>query len=283
VALIQREPAFEPEPLKEGDVQVEGIDFSLLTGHACAVASCLAYEDPDREGDDVNPEFEARAKRFGLGSVKPLRRKEHYAAVFETDHDAIVSFRGTVGRRAWRTNFDILLESTDWGKVHRGFYQALDRFWEELSPLARAKREAGKRLWLTGHSMGGALAMLAAARLHIDGGLDCDGIYTFGQPPVGVRGFGEKFEEKFGQRYHRFVNHVDGVVDIPLRRIRHFSDPWVFDADGNLEEAPGFLAQIRMQWRAQQRFGGLVALDAHARELYANNLDAKARSARPAR
>ena len=89
----------------------------------------------------------------------------------------VVSFRGTAGPR------DVITDSMAWrsrwgpgGKVHAGFSRALGKIWPRLV-LSLGERDA--RLLYTGHSLGGALATLAATLV------PPDALYTFGSPRVG--------------------------------------------------------------------------------------------------
>ncbi|MCK7478059.1 MAG: lipase family protein [Candidatus Moduliflexus flocculans] len=72
---------------------------------------------------------------------------------------------------------------TDWtngSKVHRGFKSALEEVWDDLFPYLKALQGRGCRIWMTGHSLGAALATLAADRYG-----EVQGVYTFGSPRVG--------------------------------------------------------------------------------------------------
>ncbi|WP_431912627.1 lipase family protein [Nonomuraea jabiensis] len=67
--------------------------------------------------------------------------------------------------------------------IHSGFYRALDVVHPAMLDTLENWRADGQSLWFTGHSLGGALAMLAAARTYFeDPSLLADGVYTFGQP-----------------------------------------------------------------------------------------------------
>jgi triacylglycerol lipase len=94
------------------------------------------------------------------------------------------------------------------GKVHSGFLKAFS----ETSPLITelvANRLAGQRIWLTGHSLGGALATLAAAYL---GAEAIQGLYTYGCPRVGDAAFASILP---AQSYIRFVHRDDWVPTVP--------------------------------------------------------------------
>ena len=101
-------------------------------------------------------------------------------------------------------------------------------------------------LWITGHSLGGALAVLAAARLALD--IDksiyksINGLYTFGQPRVGNRVFVKALDEEIKPRYFRFVNDNDIVPRVPdrLNQYQEGGSIRFFDAQGNLHEDIGF-------------------------------------------
>jgi len=120
--------------------------------------------------------------------------------------------------------------------VHAGFFANVEAIWDDVTDLleaARAKRhvaEGGEHvplagrletLYVTGHSLGGAMAVLAAARLLRGGyeGLDpqkvIGGVYTFGQPMVGDSGFASFCESAFGRKLFRHVYRSDVVPHLP--------------------------------------------------------------------
>jgi hypothetical protein len=94
------------------------------------------------------------------------------------------------------------------GRVHAGFLRAFADVCEPLDLLLKAKR-AGQKLWLAGHSLGGALATLAAAHLGRDA---VAGLYTYGCPRVGDLTFTSVLPQT---SHFRFVHRHDWVVDQP--------------------------------------------------------------------
>lgn len=62
--------------------------------------------------------------------------------------------------------------STVWGKV--GMYETVKALYNE--------EDKTRRLYITGHSLGGALATIAAARLAFVDDIDITAIYTIGSP-----------------------------------------------------------------------------------------------------
>jgi pimeloyl-ACP methyl ester carboxylesterase len=77
--------------------------------------------------------------------------------------------------------------------------------------------DAGQTVWVTGHSLGGALATLAAARLY-DAGIEPYVTCTFGAPRV----LDPKAAAAYLPRLYRFVNKGDLVPTVPTT----FTLPW---------------------------------------------------------
>lgn len=82
----------------------------------------------------------------------------------------------------WRIGTDFAAAGVG-ARFHRGFLEALAEIWEPLSSAVREAWDAHERpLWITGHSLGGAIALLAAWRFqrHF---LPVHEVMTFGAPP----------------------------------------------------------------------------------------------------
>lgn len=136
---------------------------------------------------------------------------------------AVVSFRGTENVKDWLTNLQYSLTSADFpqaagrestGKVHQGFLDAFRSVRDQMDRYLPCAH--GFPIFITGHSLGGALATLGAAHLSVRGLAAC---YTFGAPRVGNKGFSGSLQTTV----YRVVNPVDPVPHIPtpLRGFRH--------------------------------------------------------------
>lgn len=107
---------------------------------------------------------------------------------------------------------------------------------EEIKKLSShsTKMEA---LYMCGHSLGGALAVLAAAAIHMDPELSMvevdegkpiriadrlRGVYTYGQPRVCDPILADMLQKKFGDSLHRHVYNKDLVPSLPPRTTGHF-------------------------------------------------------------
>ncbi len=74
------------------------------------------------------------------------------------------------------------LTSFDPGCVHLGFAEAFQLLSPTLMPRLEQLNDGKRSIWFAGHSLGGALATVAAARFGLG---RCNGLYTFGSPRVG--------------------------------------------------------------------------------------------------
>jgi hypothetical protein len=123
----------------------------------------------------------------------------------------LISFRGTQPGSLTDIVDDALVTLVPWthGAVHCGFKGALERIWVPLmkivEPLATART-----VWFAGHSLGAALATLAADRFS-----GTAGVCTLGSPRVGDRRFATGFDARFGARSLRYVNDTDIVTHLP--------------------------------------------------------------------
>ncbi|XP_050944353.1 triacylglycerol lipase OBL1-like [Cucumis melo] len=255
--------------IKPGDVN--------YFGALCMMASKLAYEN------QAQYEEKCSTQAFMMRDTKV------------DQHDTIiVSFRGTEPFNAddWCSDFDISwYEIKGIGRIHGGFMKALglqksigwpkkiDRQDQERRPLAYyALRKRLKKLMkenecarfvVTGHSLGGALAILFPFILafHEQELLleRLEGVYTFGQPRVGDRKLGEFMLKTFSHyniRYYRFVYGFDMVPRLPLDdkalMFKHFGSCIYFNWNYNpklLEEEPfknyfSILGEVEMRIQA---------------------------------
>ncbi|VAH99074.1 unnamed protein product [Triticum turgidum subsp. durum] len=163
----------------------------------------------------------------------------------------MVAFRGTqvFSTQDWSTDVNLSwLRLGGMGHVHAGFLKALGLQEEDGVDAARAfPRDApavvpaGKvvayyelrrvlrellaehpraRVVVTGHSLGGALAVLFPAVLALHGEGDILGrlraVHTYGQPRVGDEAFVDFFQAKVAASYWRVVYRYDVVPRVPF-------------------------------------------------------------------
>src|SRR5438046_7635910 len=236
--------------------------FSAVNAEALALAATIAYE--------VDNTKARRRAAEELGLDQFFAPFEHHNLAIDTEgfvaaskQHVILAFRGTepgkikdwatdglAAPTAFRWFFD---RAPDVGYVHSGFANSLRDSWAERIRKLLKKAGAGTRrtLWITGHSLGGALAVLAGGACTYDPEtlLPLNGLYTFGQPRVGLHDFCNNIGLKFGSVYYRFVNDHDVVPRVPPRafdythtgRLIHFDSDGEPDADS--QEERSFLAR----------------------------------------
>lgn len=161
----------------------------------------------------------AASERLGLKSVafrNRVTRTRGFLGVCETH--AVLAFRGTdpVTLPNWVTDVVVrLVEHDEYdGRVHYGFSTVLHRTWDRIEEIL--EEVEGKPLFLTGHSMGGALAILTACRLARRGRAPV-ATYTYGAPRVGD----PAFCAGYSLPTYRVVNGLDLVPEMPLASVKN--------------------------------------------------------------
>jgi len=130
-----------------------------------------------------------------------------YLAHRESDRMAVLAFRGTEKDFSdIRTDLDAYLYDARGARIHHGFWLAYQQVRQPVG--AAVAGLACDRLFVTGHSLGGALAMVATRDLDSDRLAAC---YTFGAPRVG----GEEFGFEIKAPVYRVVNASDVVPGLP--------------------------------------------------------------------
>jgi hypothetical protein len=173
------------------------------------------------------------AEALGLTDFRWFSAESTQAFTAAGDDHLFVAFRGTEANPIdWSRNARFRPLSGEFGRIHSGFVSGVEEVWQDVLDVIAG---AGKPALFTGHSLGGALAMLAAVRADA-AGHPVAAVYTFGQPRVGLGDFGRFFTGRLGDRTYRSINHVDLVTRVPLllQGYRHIGERVYFDRDGGV-------------------------------------------------
>lgn len=185
----------------------------------CSELSRLVYK---------NDEGERRAilKRANLYEVKFFSKAHTQAMLVEGEGFYILAFRGTSEKLDWITNARAVpARWSTGGKIHKGFGAALLLVWPKIE---RYLGRLDHPVFLTGHSLGAALTLLAATLYKPDG------VYTFGCPRVGDGNFLEALE---AVPVYRIVNGLDVVPNFPFLMKHKGELRWLRDTNERLPRA----------------------------------------------
>jgi hypothetical protein len=141
----------------------------------------------------------------------------------------VVAFRGTDFTEVsdWLANLGRSSIDTPHGLVHKGFYDAYQSMKFQVDAILKERNT--KHLWVTGHSLGGALALVCAYDLSEVEQQQLNGVITFGQPMVARQKFADYIDTLLARRYARFVNRDDIVPKVPPSHVACGSLVWFTD------------------------------------------------------
>ena len=186
--------------------------------------SAAAYKD--------EAECKLAVERLGLTDFSFFDGPSTQAFLCRSGDRQFVAFRGsTENPLDWVTNARFSPRPGVFGaRVHVGFRDALDEVWAALNAQLSSSTLP---VVFAGHSLGGALATLAAAR-HIDDGGMVEAVYTLGQPRTGIGGFRTEYDNRLLDVTFRIINHIDLVTRVPLlvQGYRHIGRRMYFDDRG---------------------------------------------------
>lgn len=227
-------PPFHPIPPRPA-VRARSMSYALNEdspgdrGNArfLAVAADLAYL----------PAAEGKAKfqqELGL-TAQLISHGNTQAYVAGNDDNLVLAFRGTEsptgieGLKDWLLTNALNLLVVPEGRLgtdlaaagvgarfHEGFVTAIESVWPDVLKLVEAEQQRLERpIWVTGHSLGGALALLAGWLLTRKM-LSVTQIVTFGAPMIGNQLAVDAINREFGSKISRFVTPPDPVPRLPM-------------------------------------------------------------------
>jgi len=149
---------------------------------------------------------------YGLDSVYDADGSQALLARNDQQKRLILAFRGTEPKvvRDIKTDIDAKLQSNiGGGKSHRGFSKAYWAIGYDIQARLSQDDVSDYRIYITGHSLGGALATIATKHLKHKGGISA--CYTFGAPRVGNKDWVADIKPPM----YRVVNSSDIVPMLP--------------------------------------------------------------------
>ncbi len=192
------------------DMHLEDKSYNKINAWWLAEFSRLIYR---QEQDELGKNADGLTRQSVLQQVnfQELRffnHKSTQCAVFAPKNEqfAVLVFRGTHDAYNWLLNLNTW--PATWkmgGTVHAGFKQSFEAVWQAVDSYLETLQVP---IYYTGHSLGGAMTVLAASRR------PPYALYTFGCPRVGNQAFTETLQ---GFPHYRVVNHCDIFTTVPAR------------------------------------------------------------------
>ncbi|MBO9130939.1 lipase family protein [Bacillus sp. 165] len=153
--------------------------------------------------------------------AKAIKKTEWFGFILESEESIIVAFRGTQSDPDWIA--DSLITQREYpytansGNVHSGFLSIYETCRDTIME-ALVKLPSNKTLLVTGHSLGGALAVLHMLDARVNTSFNNYIMYSFAGPKVGDLAFKNYYNLQVANSY-RFVNLFDVVPLLPPRKI----------------------------------------------------------------
>ncbi|WP_437522443.1 hypothetical protein WME79_31635 [Sorangium sp. So ce726] len=297
--------------------------YDETIAYALSLASAWSYSDPQTLHDVMNSlGFENRCYTITLSNDALFVHTSASLLQHVDGSAAILCFRGTEPANTIRWLTDASFEPDRcraWGAVHGSLYRSLrpmeryiafrlkramsaqsvvDQKSELVSvdapvcsdAMGEPLKSGLKALYITGHSLGGAMAALAAAELFEDEAHEdirdvVRGIYTYGQPRIGDEVFARRCQDAYGRLLFRHIHANDLVPMFPplsTGRFDHFGHElrssaagWVFSNQparrtcaALFSSAVGVLARVTQRLPLVGRLRLPLSWDDHAPHRY---------------
>ncbi len=253
----------EVYPDKPFDGFPAAADFSLQVAGALAGAAQLSYEVlvEDKFATILGQWRWQCLRVLNASADDPQRRIRTKGFAASCGGETLIAFAGTEPEQPgdWLEDFSVLRDATG---AHDGFKAGVDAVWDDIRSIATAMPG---RLYLAGHSLGGALAGIAAHRLIAEAVVAPDrirGVYTIGMPRIGDAAYAAAYNAAgngmLGDRTFRLIHGEDIVTKVPPTELgyRHVGRPLSCPRGGQFgtavpavaEEAPVADGTLRAAW-----------------------------------
>ena len=183
---------------------------------------------------DAEPAY----RKLGFDHFTAIVKGSMIGYIVSGEDVTVIVFRGTNADEIsdWFVNLECLSVDTPQGAFHRGFFNAYTSMKEQIMKVLDGSKR--KYLWITGHSLGGALAVVCAYDLVENEKAVLDGVVTFGQPQVAHEQLASHLDRLLLGHYAHFVNEADIVPRIPPSPFAHCGSLVWFKGDGIKRSKP---------------------------------------------
>jgi hypothetical protein len=208
-------------------------DFDIGNARALMWMSQLAYETHvDGTISTVSPKWE-------LSGVDPFTGTFETCGIIVERSDAVILVFAGTDPGIWQNLVtDGVFRLDPDTNIHGGFQKAAARADAKIKQAAKLSRDKGKPLFIAGHSLGAALAALAAQVATAEGA-EPRAVYTYGMPRTGGEKFQQAYNQHFGSKTFRLVHGIDLVARVPMSILgyRHVGRVLMCDAGAKFDPA----------------------------------------------
>ena len=173
--------------------------------YTMAILSGLAYGEPS----EVSKKF----RKHGFHSNKYCSKNGAQCYIVWNDTNAVICFRGTEPKEMSDIKADLNAIQKQGlhnkGDVHGGFQGEINKLWDLI--VEKIDELKDHKIYITGHSLGGAMATICAKRLQ-ERKVEVQCLYTYGSPRVGDR----RWVKSLQIPHYRFQNNNDVVCKVPF-------------------------------------------------------------------
>ncbi len=208
LAYIKYNPLL-PKALQK-DYFLKSIEKLVGSSKKAALTKLIDLVAYDHEKEKQNLINELQLLRMGLLETYDVNGTQ--AILINYADYVVLAFRGTEPTSIKDIRSDakgVTVPCESGGKVHSGFKEAYELVSLDIQTRLKQDDCKNKPLFVTGHSLGGALATVAAKRLTHEAGIAA--CYTFGCPRVGD----EVWVSGLKTPVYRVVNAADSVTMLP--------------------------------------------------------------------
>jgi len=188
--------------------------FDIAAARECADLVLQAYDQFENPAVwKIPPAYQ------NLGNLFAANEAFGFVARNLATNDVFVTFRGTQTTMDWLANLTLPPVHYLWGAAERGFSTLYAACAGSIATaLKRSDVPPPRTVYVSGHSLGGALAVLAAADIVNSLLAEKPKMYTFAGPRAVDPGFADKFNQRIANAW-RVVNTEDIVTTVPLATV----------------------------------------------------------------
>lgn len=230
----------------------------------CGNACKLSYNEPSAIDSRINCTFINDQKYDGQCYV-----------IFQHDK-IIIAFRGTTSISDWKTDFNITLINPEYFgldkkiKVHKGFHNQYSQMKSQIHSTILNYRDYP--IYITGHSLGGALAYLCALDLSMNDFCSNITVVTIGSPRPGNQHFVNRYNKLIKNSY-RVKNYGDPITYFPMRYDYRHVHGSICIKEGEVFKEKIFKKFINRLWKFINHVQLSSSYRNHSLDLYLNNIN----------